>query len=55
MPTPTAVVIELTDEERGRLEAWARRGKTAQALADYFGLKTTKPATSAKKPAKSKR
>jgi transposase len=33
MPTPTAVVIELTDEERGRLEAWARRGKTAQALA----------------------
>jgi transposase len=33
MPTPTAVVIELTDEERGRLEAWSRRRKTAQALA----------------------
>jgi hypothetical protein len=33
MPTPSAVVIELTDEERGRLEAWSRRRKTAQALA----------------------
>jgi transposase len=33
MPTPTAVVIELTDEERGRLEAWSRRRKTSQALA----------------------
>jgi transposase len=33
MPTPTALVIELSDEERGRLEAWSRRGKTAQALA----------------------
>src|SRR6185312_151724 len=33
MPTPTAVAIELTDEERGRLEAWSRRRKTAQALA----------------------
>ncbi len=33
MPTPAAVLIELTDEERGRLQAWARRGKTAQALA----------------------
>ena len=33
MPTPTAVAIELSDEERGRLEAWSRRGKTAQALA----------------------
>jgi transposase len=33
MPTPSAVVIELTDEERGRLEVWSRRRKTAQALA----------------------
>jgi transposase len=32
MPIPTAVGIELSDEERGRLEAWSRRGKTAQAL-----------------------
>jgi transposase len=33
MPTPTAVEITLSDEERARLEAWARRPKTAQALA----------------------
>ena len=33
MPTPSAVAIELNDEERGRLEAWSRRRKTAQALA----------------------
>ena len=33
MPTPAAVSIELTDEVRGRLEAWSRRRKTAQALA----------------------
>src|SRR5436309_11527021 len=33
MPAPTAVLIELSDEERGRLEAWSRRRKTAQALA----------------------
>jgi transposase len=33
MPTPSAVAIELTDEERGCLEAWSRRRKTAQALA----------------------
>ena len=33
MPTPTAVEIKLSDEERGRLEAWSRRPKTAQALA----------------------
>src|SRR4051795_2518811 len=33
MPTPTAAVVELTDEERARLEAWSRRRKTAQALA----------------------
>jgi hypothetical protein len=32
MPTPTAVLIDLTDEERDRLEAWSRRPKTAQAL-----------------------
>ena len=33
MPTPSAVAIELTDEERECLEAWSRRRKTAQALA----------------------
>ena len=33
MPTPTAVAIELTVEERDRLEAWSRRPNTAQALA----------------------
>ncbi len=33
MPTPTAVEITLTDEERSVLEAWTRRRTTAQALA----------------------
>ena len=33
MPTPTAVEITLSDEERSVLEAWTRRRKTAQALA----------------------
>jgi transposase len=33
MPTPVAVAIELTDEERARLESWARRHSSAQALA----------------------
>jgi transposase len=33
MPTPTAVAIELTEEERARLESWSRRRSTAQALA----------------------
>ena len=33
MPTPTAVEITLTDEERSVLEAWTSRRKTAQALA----------------------
>jgi transposase len=33
MPTPTAVSIELTDEERARLESFTRRHSTAQALA----------------------
>ena len=33
MPTPIAVDITLSDEERGGLEAWTRRRKTAQALA----------------------
>ena len=33
MPTPTAVEITLTDEERSVLQAWTRRRKTAQALA----------------------
>ena len=33
MPTPTAVAIELSDDERVRLESWARRRTTAQALA----------------------
>jgi transposase len=33
MPTPTAVVIGLSDDERARLESWSRRRTTAQALA----------------------
>ena len=33
MPTPTAVGITLSDEERSVLEAWTSRRKTAQALA----------------------
>ena len=33
MPTLTAVAIELSDDERARLEAWSRRRTTAQALA----------------------
>jgi len=33
MPTPTAVEIALSDEERSVLEAWTRRRSTAQALA----------------------
>jgi transposase len=34
MPIPTAVEIELTDEERAQLEGWARRRTSAQGLAD---------------------
>jgi transposase len=33
MPIPSAVVIELTDEERAVLESWTRRRTSAQALA----------------------
>jgi transposase len=33
MPTPVAVAIELTADERARLESWARRRSSAQALA----------------------
>src|SRR5512133_4762 len=33
MPTPVAVAIELTDEERAQLESWARRRTSAQAIA----------------------
>jgi transposase len=33
MPHPVAVAIELSDDERARLEAWARRRTSAQALA----------------------
>ena len=33
MPTPTAVEIALSDEDRSVLEAWTRRRTTAQALA----------------------
>jgi transposase len=33
MPTPVAVAIELSDDERARLESWARRRTSAQALA----------------------
>ena len=33
MPSPKAVPVALSDEERAQLEAWARRRKSAQALA----------------------
>src|SRR5437868_14629167 len=33
MPSPIAVGVVLSDAERGQLESWARRGKSAQALA----------------------
>ncbi len=33
MPSPSAVEVVLSDEEREQLEAWARRRKSAQALA----------------------
>jgi hypothetical protein len=33
MPIPSAVVIELADEERSVLESWTRRRTSAQALA----------------------
>jgi transposase len=33
MPIPTAVAIELTDDERAVLESWTRRRTSAQALA----------------------
>lgn len=33
MPIPTAVAIELSDDERGLLESWTRRRTSAQALA----------------------
>ena len=33
MPIPVAAAIELTDDERVRLEAWARRRTSAQGLA----------------------
>ena len=33
MPTPTAVAIELCEDERARLESWTRRRATGQALA----------------------
>jgi transposase len=33
MPSPVAVEVVLSDEERGQLQAWERRGKSAQALA----------------------
>jgi transposase len=34
MPTPTAVEIVLSDEERGQLESWSRCPTSAQALAE---------------------
>ena len=34
MPTPTAVEIVLSDEERAQLESWERRRTSAQALAE---------------------
>src|SRR2546428_12009407 len=33
MPSPRAVELLLSDEERGQLQGWARRRKSAQALA----------------------
>jgi transposase len=33
MPSPVPTLIELTDDERAQLEAWARRRSSAQALA----------------------
>jgi hypothetical protein len=36
MPSPFAVSIELTVEERAQLEAWERRRTSAQALALRF-------------------
>jgi transposase len=33
MPIPVPVVVELSDGERARLESWARRRTSAQALA----------------------
>ena len=33
MARTTAIAIELTDDERAELARWARRRKTAQALA----------------------
>ena len=33
MPSPVAAAVVLTDDERARLQAWARRPKSAQALA----------------------
>jgi transposase len=33
MPSPTAAVIELSEDEREQLEAWARRPTSAQAVA----------------------
>ena len=33
MPNPVAVAIDLSDDERAQLEAWARRRRSAQALA----------------------
>ena len=34
MPTPTAVEIVLSEEERAQLESWARRRRSAQGIAD---------------------
>ena len=33
MPSPVAVAIELSSDERAQLEAWTRRRTSAQALA----------------------
>ena len=33
MPSPVAVEVVLSEAEREQLESWARRGKSAQALA----------------------
>ncbi|MBV9484640.1 MAG: helix-turn-helix domain-containing protein, partial [Frankiaceae bacterium] len=33
MPDPYAAVVVLTEDERAQLEAWSRRPKSAQSLA----------------------
>ena len=56
MPIPVAAAIELTEDERAQLEAWARRRTSAQGLAQRSrivlaaaeGLKNTEIAAAAR-------